>query len=306
MPFFVVLLVTFTLVLGVVVDGGRALIERQYLSHVADLAAVSGAQMLARDDLDETVRSQLAGQTAWDMLQSNRLFAPRADVADADAQVTVNLADQTVRIELQRTLRTSLAGLVGINTVSVANQARAVTGPLAGVRGAVPWAVIWDDSWSFGQQVVLYESGPGTTGNWGRLRLDPTSPGTPSYRNFLRNGFDGWLFAGEFVETETGYVGKATAEETQARIDRDPDATWDNFARGSPRLVFVLLISGFPAGTSDPIEIQGFAAFFLEEVDVGPGNKLNGIYGRFVRYVTEGVVGAAGQSRGVYAVRIDQ
>jgi Flp pilus assembly protein TadG len=105
------------IVIGAVVDIGRAFIERRELVSLADDAALSGSQALDLEALH-------AGQLALD--PSEAQASARAVLAtEPELRVQTNASPAGVSIEVEREIPTVLLRLVGLSTLTVKAQATA-------------------------------------------------------------------------------------------------------------------------------------------------------------------------------------
>lgn len=255
-------------------DMGLLVTERHRMGAAADMAALSGGQFLPDDPPG-------AIATARRLLTANGYDGNAAEVRVAEDNRRLNVSLNTVRA-------TAFARTFGINQATVAAGVEAWTENLTGVTGAVPLAVAQGD-FVRGQQVTLRGAPNGGAvgpGNFQALALDPNQPGSNSYANHLRNGYPEWVRVDQWIDTEPGVAAGPTHEAIRYRIDQDPNATWQDVRRGSPRLLLVPVLRDWDVNGRDQVLVVGFAVFFLDSVS--PGGGAIEITGRFIQYVIEG------------------
>lgn len=268
---------------ALLVDAGRLYVTRSRLSAVADAAALAGAPLLP-DDPDGAV------QTAARYLEAN-------GVAPAAAAIEADPARSRLRVSLRADEPLYLAPVLGHFRVSVPAEAVAARQVLAGTRGAVPLGVP-EGTYAYGELVTLKgDSGEGrvSPGNFRALAFE--GRGANRYEQHLREGFRGWLRVGDAVETEPGVMTGPTRRAVEARIQADPDATFRTVRAGSPRLVTVPIVRGFPNGRGE-VTVVAFGVFFLEDVDGGR------VTGRFLRFLTTGEGSDGAPDYGAYVIRL--
>lgn len=115
------------LVLGLVVDGGRALTALRRADNLAQQAARAGAQAIDRTQLGRT------GQTCLDPQQARR-YALSYLAAVGITHATVTATSTSVHVRIPAVEHTLIVQAVGIRTLSVTGTGSAV--PLTGVATA--------------------------------------------------------------------------------------------------------------------------------------------------------------------------
>lgn len=259
---------------AVSIDVGRLYVARFQSQNAADAAALGGAQLLPEEPAGAT-------SSALAILVQN-------GVDPATALVTVEGEGDRLRVEINGEVTLAFAQVLGTATGAVEVRAVARIGAVGGVRGAAPVGM---EAAEFvpGQlyNLKLYPGGPEPPdqGNFHALALG--GHGADTYRDTLSYGYDDLLTMGQVVETETGNMAGPTADGIAARLAADPEASYEDFDRDSPRLIIVPLVDTFDVAGRGEVTVVGFAAFFLEEIDIdGDGNAQMG--GRFVQMVTDG------------------
>lgn len=124
--FVLLLLVAIMVILGVVVDGGRALIAHESAVTEADQAARAGADSLSVDELHSGV-VEIDDQAAVEAAQGFMAAAGHPGVAEA--------ANGTVTVTVAYDLPTYLLGLVGVDALHVRATASAID--VHGITGAM-------------------------------------------------------------------------------------------------------------------------------------------------------------------------
>ena len=117
------------LLLGLVVDGGRALTALRRADNLAEQAARAGAQAIDRTQLGRT------GRTCLDPPQARR-YALSYLAAVGITNATVTASSTSVHVRVPATEHTLIVQAVGIRTVSVTGTGSAIA--LTGVTTATP------------------------------------------------------------------------------------------------------------------------------------------------------------------------
>lgn len=255
-------------------DVGLLVTRRHQLNATADMAALSGGQLLPEDP-----RSAVA--TARRILTDHGF--------DGQAAIIEVLPDnRTLRVALETDRATAFARIFGVAQATVGTGVQTRTDNLSGVTGAIPLGIAQGD-FVLGQSVTLRGTANNDSvgpGNFQALAFDPNARGASEYRRHLRDGYQGWIRIGEWIHTEPGVAAGPTREEIKARIEADPYATWQTVRRGSPRLILVPMLEDWAVNGRDEVLVVGFAVFFLEATNINAGQV--SVRGRFLRYVVEG------------------
>ena len=300
---------------ALVMDLGRVYGVRLKLQDAADAAALAG---VSRSD---PARAQ---EAALEILRQNGIEETGGDVVEVDVEENQGGQTERVRVLVRRSVPYFLARVLGVEGAEVSARAVARLGGVDEVRGKrspeaggedpecdrkegeererceeadddlegklVPLAVR-EDSWVPGQRVEIRPR-RSERGNYYSLALG--GGGGNRYRDNLKYGYEGRLKTGDVIDTEPGCMWGPTREAIRYRLDRDPEATYENFTLTSPRLIYVAMVDGELHGR-DQVQVKGFAAFFLEGFDeeqVQGEGKCPVLIGRFVRVVARGQPGA--------------
>lgn len=272
-------------------DVGRLFVERNRLSTIADAAALSGAQHLPGDP-------DGASAVARGYLEKNGIDLTKAAVAVSDDH-------HKLTVVVRGAVPMTFARLVGPDSHTVAGGATAWTTNLSGHYGAAPLGVAQAD-WKMGERVYLKmdsQSGTVSPGNYQALALGKS--GASAYEQNLMSGYNGWIRAGDWIETETGNMAGPTVRAINYRINQDPYSTHISYNRQSPRLVVIPVLKDFNVNGRGEVNVVGFGVFFLENAaDLG-GNKAE-VVGRFVKFITEGEGSDTAPNFGVYTTKLVQ
>lgn len=285
------------------VDAGRVYVDRQRLHDVADVAALAGAALLP----DQAAAAAAAGAVAADngVTAGLSITFPDSRTIAVEAEGTTNLLFTPVLDTLLREVGFHVASRISVSGVG-AVWPRGAAGVSGGggsgngwdlvTGGAVPLATEMK-AFAYGELVALkVNPGNGTGGNIHTLALGGS--GADTYRQNLERGYAGVVRVGDRFYTEPGNMTGPTRQGVNWRIDLDPEATFDTVRPGSPRLVFVAVVdSSIGADGRTEVEVQGFAAFFLEGANGGE------VTGRFIRWLTPGDSG--GPDFGLVTLRFE-
>lgn len=267
------------------VDVANLYLNKTQVSNMADAAALAGAR-----DLPDS--SQQAAATA-------QYYGNINGKSGDNVQASVNDDNTVVTVTVRRTVPLFFAKIFKMYSSGVSATAQAANMVVTGVTGAVPFSVEKQD-FSYGTPYTLKDGGgSGSDGNYGALGLGGS--GASIYRYNIKNGYDGKLSVGQWVDTEPGNMSGPTSDGVGYRIGLDPYATYDTVKPGSERIIIVPIIDSLDVNGSAPVQIVGFAAFFLESVG-GSGND-NYVTGRFLHMYIIGDQGS-GHDYGLRNIRL--
>lgn len=264
-----------TLILGMTafaVDIGLILIEKQKLSDALDAAALAGAQELPRNP-------QGAELAANNYAQLNGVDNP---------QIIIDEAHKEIIVKGQKEVPFYFARVLGFDKHTIYGSSKARVKPVSKGTGFVPLGVVQQD-FRYGEIYRLkYGATDGLTGNYGALALGGT--GATTYENNLRYGYNGELYVGKTVPTETGNMSGPTQKGIHARLDAAASSSscgsYLTANRNCSRILYLPIIDSFDLNGRNEVTIVGFAAFYLEGI-VGNGND-SMIEGRFIQMIFPG------------------
>lgn len=255
---------------ALVVDIGALALEKTKLSNASDSAALAAAK-----ELPSTSDAEVE---AYQYLEYN-------GVLPGKATVSFNPDNTTVTVQTSRSVSYHFAQVIGINSGNVNALATATYGSVNSMTGIVPFGIP-DQTLVYGQEYQLKagsdeDYGPG---NYGPLALELT--GAKSYRNYMKEGYDGVVSAGEWIETEPGNMSGPTEDGVNYRISQCPHyppCSIDQYYQDCPMVMFVPIYDPTSLNGRDEVYIVGFGAFLLKDVG-GSGND-SYVSGYFLRMV---------------------
>lgn len=276
---------------ALVVDVGAMYFEKSRLQKALDAAVLGGAQHLV-------VTQEKAGETAKDIAFKNGF-----SIADEE------LKTEAEAIEIEKTVKKELtfARIFGINDADIYAIARAeLVQALVSRDGIVPVG-LERDKYEFdqGKEYSLnLDNANKKNGNHGFLSLD--GRGESSWENAVKNGSKSVFSVGDRIYPEPGNLGKNVIEAFQYRIDLDKNdpgkfhcsdyQTADNSCR---RVIIVPLVTEFPNGRSEKVEILDFAAFWIKGFE-----GKNTVIGVFIDYATSGTFEERDTDSNIYGVKL--
>ncbi|MBO8126929.1 MAG: Tad domain-containing protein [Firmicutes bacterium] len=291
---FLVILLALTFFGALVMDIGLYYFTRARLSRAADAAVLAGVQQLPGDAYGARV-------LALDYVELNGF--PREA-----AQVSITEANKRIEVQIEQEVPFSLGQIFGVGSKVAQARAAAVVGSVKSITGAVPFGVE-QHNFEYGKQYIL-KQGAGQAGsykgNFGALALG--GKGAANYLANLINGFPGEIEIGDVIETEPGNMSGPTTQGVSYRINQDPQATWENHSKDSPRIIKVPVVQYIDKQGRSTVKVVGFAAFFLE--GVGGSGHNNYVVGRFLKMMVsnnDGSIdesGGAGTDFGVYSYKL--
>ena len=255
------LLMTLVMLLALVVDIGYAYVQRWQMQNAADAGALAGTRAL--------FLGQDAQQAAADYAQRN---------GAENVTVTVEPGEKTVRVEAKTDFPTFVASILGIDTLTADNPAKAVHGGVAEMtEGVYPIAVDWQE-FVFGNQYDIYAGGG--PGNFGWLGWDGctnipclceslTPPGNSENYINPHNPSDHIMNIGDWVQGSTGVK---NASCVRAHLD------W--FISTETPMTIIVWDAVEGAGAGFNYHIVGFAQFVLVSYRLPSENRITG---RFIQ-----------------------
>jgi len=286
----IIVAVTLVALLGIaalVVDAGLLYYTKVALSNAADAAALAGVQKLPKYPAE-----------AQDVAEA---YAIDNGVCEGGVTAEVLADGSTIKVITSKTVSLGFARVLGFSSTDVKASAKARVGTVKSAFGVVPFGVVWKPEFEppEGQgmepilQIVKYsphtkkgdDIGPG---NFAALALGGT--GGRNYQDNIEIGYQMTLEIGDtiptIIETEPGNMAGPTKKGVNNRLAKcqhDPPCTIDHYVKGCPRVVILPVVKSLFASGRDDVELRGFAAFILKEVDDD-----GSVWGWFIRMATEG------------------
>lgn len=292
----VIVLMSLVILLGssaLVMDYGMMAVTRRNLVNAADAAALAGAQELIQNPGDREAARNAALEYAL-----NNGVDP--------SQVEVEVEDYQVRVQVSKPVPFTFARVLGFSSGTVSAEATAATGAVTAMTGIAPLANV-DQPLIKGQeyQLKIFSASDPTfgPGNFGALALG--GRGSQNYEKNLRDGYEGQIKIGDFLETETGNMSNPTRRAFDDRVSRcTSGCTFDNFTPNCPLILYMPIIRQPDGQGRQEVEVVGFAAFFLnKDAPPGQGNE-SIIKGWFIDTVAPGQITPGASGYGVSAVNL--
>ncbi len=206
---------------GLAVDMGNLQASRNRAGTAADAAALAAAQELSDGESTATACALAASQVTAN--------EPDATLVSCVAGTSSN-GQTIVTVEVNEQVDYFFANAVGFTSNTITRTSSARYG-LRGVTGLRPFGLCietlhsmvgtWSpsDGTSLGPiQLPFNPSQPAdcngsnsVPGNWGSLDFDGGSNDTPSQIDWIENGYDGTIYAGQDVEGNTGAPGNSVS-----------------------------------------------------------------------------------------------
>lgn len=254
---------------GLVLDLGLYYLEKARLQNVVDTAALAAAK----------ARSNEASAVVSEVAQDNGYVVGQRGVVSIE--VIPNPDGHHVGRYLVR-IRKAMPPL--LSTVwdhqGTLLEARAVAECL--VKGIVPWMFYLPDIPNFVKGTVYtIKQGPfgAEFGNFGALRF--SGSGAAEYKDDIVNGYDGYIYLGQELQTQTGNMAGPTRTAVNQRI-RD----------GGLQIVCPVTSDAVPHGASSTLTVEGFAILELQSTYMRSGECM--VVAKFIDFTdSPGPVGVA-------------
>lgn len=296
---------------ALVVDVGSIYEERRQLQTVADAAALAGAQDLpVEDPINNT-----AVQKAVEYASSNGVA-----ITSSDIQISTTLVDNDTITVTPKDPNAPVyfAQVFGINSVYISATAAAEVRSPSALTGLMPWTVLSGDSipapegsvdmWVGPNEMVL-DPGPDyvdynwfTTMQFGNIYAPP-------YEWNIRTGCTEEIRIAVSYPKEPDNKAEATYDEVNSRINGDYysfedvtdviDGETVCINEDCPRIVLIPVTDSFEY---DPVQVTGFAIFYIQNVENvvlidEEGNEIAvvKITGQFIDYM---IVVSSGETTG--------
>lgn len=266
------------------VDMGLLYLNRIELSNMVDASALAGAR-----DLPSSATQAVAVA---------RNYASINGLPSDTLSFRVGTGGSSLAVTASRRVNLLFAPILGLANQTINASATASVSAAGAATGVVPWG-IEKETLTYGQTYTLkVGGGSGNTGNYGALALGGT--GGNNYRDNIEYGYSGQLKVGDWVNTEPGNKVGPTDQGVDYRISQDPNATFSTVQKGSPRVVIVPIVESLDVNGRKPVQIAGFAAFFLQSSSKGV------VTGVFMQMVSSDIPPGGGTSYGLYNIKLTQ
>ena len=299
---------------ALVVDMGSLYEDRRSLQGVADAAALAGAQELPES-------KSYASQAAVKNIEKNYQdvngnlsvsieVEPFMGVPDTMITVTVSNPDSPIRF----------GKVYGTSSAEVGATATAVVGsPEDYGDWVVPWGLLEGDYGTGTSYTLKYGAPPeNSPGNFGALAIDGS--GANTYRKTIINGCETPIDIGDLINVQTGNMAGPTKSGVEGRVAREPDGVWTEtsvlwtydsngeviLAKYDTQFILIPIISHWPPGASQKVEIKDFELFIIKEPpkDVPGGHlEIEGVFLDRALVVFDGNIGGVDQT-GVRVIRL--
>ncbi|MBU9714008.1 pilus assembly protein TadG-related protein [Evansella tamaricis] len=268
---------------GLVIDGGSLYMTKTHLQKVANATALSGAQELTGET--ETIK-----KIVDDVLNSHHEIASLEQL---------EIENHSITVELKKPVHFNFITLFGFDTLDVRAQATARLGTMGRAYGAAPLGIDESIPLEYGVIYDLKVDEQGVNiGNFGILRLE--GPGAQVYEDNLKYGFDGELKVGDIVYTQPGNIAGKTREAVDYLVTTC-DSPEDRTCR---RVLLIPVIKPqHKQGGSMPVEIKGFAYFYLTEQDSEDDKTVRGY---FLERAGTGFEEPGASNKGAYTIRLSE
>ncbi|MCG7344137.1 Tad domain-containing protein [Sporosarcina sp. ACRSL] len=289
----IIVLLGFT---ALVIDVGAIYFEKSRLQKALDAAVLGGAhRLLVSEEEAKTTAISLALKNGYDVVDDSK---------------EMSTGNYFIEIEKKVNKEMTFARVLGVNSTDINAVARAelLYSALVQKGGIVPIG-LEDGKYdlSHGNEFALnLDNANKINGNHGFLSLD--GRGEDSWEDAVKYGSKSVFAIKDQIYPEPGNLGGNVYNAFNYRIKLDennPDKTYcNNFETADnscSRVVLVPIVSEFPNGRSDKVEIRHFAAFWLSGFE---GKHNNIVKGVFMNYVTSGTFDDKGTKTNIYRVKL--
>lgn len=274
---------------GLAIDGGFLYMTKTHLQKTANAAVLSGAQELTNKEEQVTV------------VVNEILKAHQEETSLEGIRV---LMEDSVSVDLKKTVKLSFARLFGFEEVNVRAHAKAGIRPIGRAVGAAPLGIDERVPLEFYKSYKLkVDSSDSISGYFGILALG--GPGARTYEENLRDGYRDELKIGMVVDTQTGNIAGKTRSVVQELINGCPESPRDVFDRDCSRIILVPVYKPYQMDSNQlkSVEITGFSYFYI--TDPMSANDTS-ITGMFIKRVGTGYEEAGSVTKGAYKIRITE
>jgi hypothetical protein len=274
---------------GIAIDGSRLHLAKAELRKAADAAALSGAQEL--EISDESVTNIV-----------NQILAAHNEEGSLK-ELNIRPSNQRkVSVTLEKEVPLYFMKIVNFSSAPVSVRSTAAANPIIVSTGAVPLGIPEDTVLDFMQEYELkVGAGDSVAGNFGILAL--SGAGAKNYETSLKYGYDGEIYAGQIIDTETGNVAGKTREGVNYRIESSPYADGDITHRDDPRILKVLVYQPYKITGNQlkSVKIVGFAYFYLAKPIAHNDTTIRGY---FIKKIGDGLGDENAKDTGAYAIKL--
>jgi Flp pilus assembly protein TadG len=255
------------------------------LQKAADSSVLAGAQYLPTN--------QAGGITA-----ASNIAGLNGITSDEIVSTTVAADQNSITINLKRTVPYYLALVVGLRSGQVIASATAAVVSTGAVNHLVPIGIDSRTSYAYGQTITLM-TGQYGPGNWGPVDLGGT--GASNFNSNLQYGYTGNVSIGQMLSTETGMMVGPTRAAFNARVNAGllafPGGTFANHSPNDPRSITVPMMDYANVNGSSLTPVLGFAQLWLSSI-----NNSETITTYFIQQVVGGSPSTAAHNYGAMQV----
>ncbi|WZL72721.1 Tad domain-containing protein [Clostridiaceae bacterium 35-E11] len=274
---------------GLVIDGGALYTVKSHLEKSARAAVLSGAQEL-------TAETVVVASIVKDVLTAHHA---------QDHLVSLNIElGKYAKIHLKQEVPLTFMNLFGFHSAPVEVTATAQILQMGRANGAAPLGIDESIPLEYYKEYQLkVDQTEVSHGNFGVLALG--GPGSQTYEDNLRNGYQGEIKLGDIIETQTGNIAGKTRTVINERISACPYSAGDMNHRDCPRILLVPIYQPYFYTTNQlkEIKIKGFAYFYIMEP---MSNNDTSITGMFIKKVGTGFTDATALNRGAYSIKLTE
>lgn len=270
---------------ALVVDIGMVYAERTKLSNAIDSAVLAATLELPN-------RPEEAKVVALEYLEKN-------NVDTTDTEIIIGEDHRSIEIKGIKEVEHFFAPVLGILSSDTGATTKAIIGPASSVKGGVRPFAVEKFPYQYGDRVRLKAgAGDGYNGNYGAVALDGT--GASVFKANALYGNMETIAVGDYIDTEPGNMSGATS--AIRNYINEESSNFENFQRDSKRLWTIPLVDDVDPDGRDTLLVVGFGQFYVEDVFNAGGHTE--ISGRFVEFVTNGVIDEDLENTGTYGAKL--
>ena len=264
-------------------DYGYAYYRTSEAQNAADAAAIAAAELLPVGMNDSAGIAEVTNRAiAYANLNGEySVSSENIELSDlVDGRYT------SVKVNIPCSAKTTIAKVIGINSLDFVRSAKAVISPCTATDNVVPLGVDYLQlqaliaSGDIEHIYLKYGGGDGDTGSYGAIDLDGVKGGGANdFEAWLMYGYEGIIEVGEgLLPVEKGNMSGPTETAITYKYSQCTHyvglggCTLEHFDPDCPRAIKVLVIE--KVGTQY-VKVHGFALFIIEEVS---GDEVIGSY----------------------------